>query len=177
MRPGWRAGQLPAAGRWQLHCPHYFSLAVCVTTQQGTALWALAKGRRSHGGRSSSGAVGSRAAARGQRGAASTSEPQSRDRTHGSLHHGRWGDAREEAGLSGGVTCPPLSNIPVEGPLSSSHLYGGGEADSPVPQLVSGPQLVLSPSSLHSPVHNLLAVTSAVLRGLPVRVITVPGGP
>lgn len=63
---------MPAAGRWQLHCPHYFSLAGCVTTQQGKALWAPAQGRRSRGERSSSGAVGSRAAAQGQRGVAST---------------------------------------------------------------------------------------------------------
>lgn len=99
------------------------------------------------------------------------------EQTHRSLYHGHWGDARKEAGLGGGITCPSLNNIPVEGPLSSSALCGGGEADSPVLRLVSGPQLVLSPSNLHSPVHILLAVTSAGLRGLPVRVTTVPGEP
>lgn len=39
-----------------------------------------------------------------------------------------------------------------------------------MPSLVSGPQLVLSPSGLHSPVHTLLVVTSAGLRGLRHRV-------
>lgn len=168
---------MPAAGRWRLHCPHYFSLAVCVTTQQGRALMALAQGRRSPGERSSSGAVGSRAAVRGQRGAASAVRPRA-ETAHTEVCTTATGEMPEKRLVSvGGVTCPLLSNIPVEGPLSSSPLCGGGEADSPVPRLISGPQLMLSPSNLHSPAHNLLAVTSAVLRGLPMRVTTVPGGP
>ena len=47
-----------------------------------------------------------------------------------------------------------------------------------MPLLVSTPQLVLSPSGLHSPAHTLLVVTSADLSGLPqgVTLTLIPEG-